>query len=167
MYLRLLCSNSGDDDDSCWVRIQGATLNIAVAAGDWVNANNIDIEVFQEKVSPENLSRLILNSHSTINAATAKTVLEEMFKTGKSADEIIGKQGLSQISDTGELEIIALDVINSNAQAIADYRAGKETALKFLVGQVMKATKGRANPQLVNEVLKQKLAEVLNPAGGE
>ena len=60
-----------------------------------------------------------------------------------------------------------VEVINSNAQPVADYRAGKETALKFLVGQVMKETKGRANPQLVNEVLKQKLAEALNPAGGE
>jgi len=66
---------------------------------------------------------------------------------------------LSQISDTQELEKIVSEVINSNAQPVADFRAGKETALKFLVGQVMKATRGQANPQLVNEVLKKKLAE--------
>ena len=89
--------------------------------------------------------------------ATAKTVLEEMFRTGKDAAAIIGQRGLGQISDTGELEKIVAGVINYNAQPVADYRAGKETALKFLVGQVMKATRGRANPQLVNEVLKQKL----------
>jgi len=82
-----------------------------------------------------------------------------MFKTGQTADEIIKERGLSQISDTSELEKIVAEVINSNVQPVADYRAGKEKAFKFLVGQVMRATRGRANPQLVNEVLKQKLAE--------
>ena len=90
-----------------------------------------------------------------------------MSSTGKSAELVIKEQDLSQISDTGELEKIVTEVINSNVQPVVDYRAGKEQALKFLVGQVMKATEGRANPQLVNEVLKQKLAEALNPAGGE
>jgi aspartyl-tRNA(Asn)/glutamyl-tRNA(Gln) amidotransferase subunit B len=125
-----------------------------------VNAGNIDIEAFHKKVSPEMLSNLILSSHSTINAATAKSVLEEMFKTGQSAAEIINKRGVSQISDTGELEKLVAEVIKSNVQPVADYKAGKEMALKFLVGQVMKASKGRANPQIVNEVLKRKLAEV-------
>ena len=106
------------------------------------------------------LAGLILSSHKTINTATAKSVLGEMFTTGKSAGEIIKERGLSQISDEGELEKIVTEVINSNVQPVADYKAGKETALMFLVGQVMKATKGRANPQLVNDVLKQKLAEV-------
>ena len=80
-----------------------------------------------------------------------------MFNSGKTAGEIIDEKGLSQISDTAELEKIVSEVINSNAQPVADYRAGKETALKFLVGQVMKATRGQANPQLVNEVLKKAL----------
>jgi aspartyl-tRNA(Asn)/glutamyl-tRNA(Gln) amidotransferase subunit B len=124
-----------------------------------INAGNIDIERFREKVNPSMLSGLILSSHGTINIATAKSVLEEMFNTGRSAAEIIEERGLSQISDTGELEKIVAEVINSNVQPVADYRAGKETALKFLVGQVMKATRGRANPQLVNDMLKQKLAE--------
>jgi aspartyl-tRNA(Asn)/glutamyl-tRNA(Gln) amidotransferase subunit B len=124
-----------------------------------INAYNINIDEFRKKVSPEMLSGLIKSSHGTINAATAKSVLEEMFTTGQSADEIIKRRGLSQISDTGELEKIAAEVIQSNVQPVADYKAGKETALKFLVGQVMKASKGRANPQLVNEVLKRKLAE--------
>jgi aspartyl-tRNA(Asn)/glutamyl-tRNA(Gln) amidotransferase subunit B len=102
---------------------------------------------------------LIISARSTINIGMAKSVFEEMYNTGRDSAEIIKERGLSQISDTGELEKIVAEVIHSNMQAVADYRAGKETAVKFLVGQVMKATRGRANPQLVNEVLKQKLAE--------
>jgi aspartyl-tRNA(Asn)/glutamyl-tRNA(Gln) amidotransferase subunit B len=124
-----------------------------------LNANNIEINKFSEIVSPERLRELVVYSHSSINMTTAKIVLEEMFKTGKPALSIIQARGLSQISDTSELEKIVAEVINSNIQPVADYRAGKETALKFLVGQVMKATKGRANPQLVNNMLKQKLSE--------
>ncbi len=123
-----------------------------------INLNMIDVEDFRKKVNPPMLSGLILSSHSAINTATAKSVLEEMFNTGKSPDQIIKERGLSQISDTSELEKIVTEVINSNVQPVAEYRAGKETVLKFLVGQVMKATKGRANPQLVNDVLKKKLA---------
>ncbi len=123
-----------------------------------INANNVDIDGFRKQVTPAALSGLIQAAHGSINTATAKTVLEEMFKTGKTAPEIIKERGLSQISDTSELEKVVAEVIHSNTQAVADYRAGKEMAVKFLVGQVMKATKGRANPQLVNEVLKKKLA---------
>ncbi len=123
-----------------------------------MNAGNIDINGFREKVSPEQLVGLsVLTSQAAINTATAKVVLEEMFHTGKNADEIITRRGLSQISDTGQLEGTVIEVINSNAQAVADFKSGKEPALKFLVGQVMKATKGRANPALVNEILKKKL----------
>ena len=122
-----------------------------------MNATNTDINQFRKMVGAERLSKLVVSSQSTINAATAKTVLEEMFNTGKSADEIIAEKGLSQISDTQEIEDTVIKVINSNAQAVADFKSGKESALKFLVGQVMKATKGRANPALVNETLKKKL----------
>jgi aspartyl-tRNA(Asn)/glutamyl-tRNA(Gln) amidotransferase subunit B len=153
--------------------------NIKIApkeVGNWllgeasriINANNIDIQEFRKKVEPAQTARIAeLNSQGVINTPTAKTVFEEMYKTGKSADAIIKERGLSQISDTGELEKVVAEVIHSNTQAVADYRAGKETAVKFLVGQVMKATKGRANPQLVNEVLKRKLTEAVNQAGGE
>ncbi|MFA5308284.1 MAG: Asp-tRNA(Asn)/Glu-tRNA(Gln) amidotransferase subunit GatB [Dehalococcoidales bacterium] len=124
------------------------------------SANDIDITAFRAKVPPDRLAALIVSAHGAINTATAKTVLEEMFKSGQAAADIIKERGVSQISDTGELEKIVADVINSNVQPVADFKAGKETALKFLVGQVMKASKGRANPQLVNEVLRRKLAEV-------
>ena len=128
-----------------------------------INANNIDIIDFREKVSPERLAKVVvLNEQGAVNTATAKFVLEETFQTGKDADEIIAQQGLSQISDTRQLEDTVIEVINSNIQAVTDYRAGKEQALKFLVGQVMKTTRGRAEPKLVNELLKEKLAEVLS-----
>ena len=80
-----------------------------------------------------------------------------MYRTGKSAEAIIAEEGLSQISDAGELEKTVSEVINSNVQPVAEYRSGNEKAFKFLVGQVMKATRGRANPQVVNEVLKRML----------
>ncbi len=124
-----------------------------------LNANNIEIDQFREKVSPEQLRDLIMYASYRINTATAKTVLDEMFRTGKTALGVIEERGLSQISDTGELEASIANVINSNAQAVSDYKAGKETALKFLVGQVMRATKGRANPVLAGDMLKKKLDE--------
>jgi len=127
-----------------------------------MNDYNIDIVDFRRKVSPEQLRELIVYSRSRINVATAKSVLEEMFKTGKPALDIISQQGLSQISDAKEIEDTVLEVINSNDRPVADYKAGKEQALKFLVGQVMKATRGRANPKLVNELMKDKLDEVLS-----
>jgi aspartyl-tRNA(Asn)/glutamyl-tRNA(Gln) amidotransferase subunit B len=118
-----------------------------------------DITQFRERVSPEQLWPLISNAHNAaINIATAKSVLEDMVRTGKGADEIISQQGLSQISDARQLEETVSQVITTNEQAVADFKAGKEQALKFLVGQVMKGTKGRANPKLVNELLKEKLA---------
>ena len=125
-----------------------------------MNADNIDIVDFGEKVSPEKLAGLsVLTSQGVVNTATAKSVLEEMYKTGKDAADIIDRRGLRQISDTDEIEEAVRQAISVNTQALADYKAGKEPALKFLVGQVMKATKGRANPGLVNELLKKKLEE--------
>jgi aspartyl-tRNA(Asn)/glutamyl-tRNA(Gln) amidotransferase subunit B len=125
-----------------------------------MNAENIDASEFSKKVSPERLSKLIqLTQNNIINAATAKSVLEEMYQTGKEPDEIIGERGLSQISDSGAIEAEVIRAIDNNSQAVADYKAGKTTALKFLVGQVMKATRGRANPSLVNELLKKRLEE--------
>jgi len=129
------------------------------AATSILNANNIDIQEFRQKVPPAQTTRIAqLNSEGIINITTTNKMYVYIIETGKTADEIISERGLSQISDTQELEKIVAEVINSNVQPVADYRAGKEMALKFLVGQVMKATRGRANPQLVNEVLKQKLA---------
>jgi aspartyl-tRNA(Asn)/glutamyl-tRNA(Gln) amidotransferase subunit B len=84
-------------------------------------------------------------------------MLEEMFNTGKDPDTLLKEGERSQISDAQELDEAVSQVIATNARAVADYKAGKEQALKFLVGQVMKTTKGRANPQLLNELIKKKL----------
>ena len=77
----------------------------------------------------------------------------------REARDIVSERGLSQISDTEAIEKEVVAVINGSAQAVADYKAGKMQSLKFLVGQVMKATRGRANPKLVNELLKKRLEE--------
>jgi aspartyl-tRNA(Asn)/glutamyl-tRNA(Gln) amidotransferase subunit B len=125
-----------------------------------MNAYNIDIVDFRKKVGPERLVRLsVLNSQGAVNTSIAKSVLEEMFGTGKPADDIIAEQGLSQITDTQEIEAVVSQVVTANAQAVADYKAGKTQALKFLIGQVMKATRGRTNPNLAQELLTKKLEE--------
>ena len=124
-----------------------------------MNANGIDIAAFGKKVSPDKLARLtVLSSGGTINASTAKSLLEEMFNSGQAPDALLKGGERSQISDTGQIEEAVNQAIAASAQAVADYKAGKESALKFLVGQVMKVTKGRANPQLVSELVKKKLA---------
>jgi aspartyl-tRNA(Asn)/glutamyl-tRNA(Gln) amidotransferase subunit B len=125
-----------------------------------INESAIDITEFGEKVSPPGLAHLaLLSAEEKISTATAKSVLAQMYQSGKSADDIIQAQGLSQISDSQELEEKVAEVINSNASAVADYRAGKTQSLKFLVGQVMRATKGRANPAVVNQLMEKKLEE--------
>lgn len=125
-----------------------------------LNANSCDIIKFAEKVSPKSLIGLLkLNAKGTINAATAKSVLEDMFASGKDAEQIVKEKGLSQISDGGEMEEIAANVIKANPQAVADFNAGKEQAVKFLVGQMMKASRGRANPNTAAEIIKKILVE--------
>ncbi|MCJ7763974.1 MAG: Asp-tRNA(Asn)/Glu-tRNA(Gln) amidotransferase subunit GatB, partial [Dehalococcoidales bacterium] len=124
------------------------------------NARNIDIVDFVEKIEPDRLVRLlVLNSEDKVSAATSKAMLEDMFNSGKDADTIIDEQGLGQISDTREIDKVADEVITANPQAVADYKAGKAQSLKFLVGQVMRATQGRVNPGLAGELLKKKLEE--------
>jgi len=123
-----------------------------------MNANTIDITAFGKKVGPEKLAKLTsLNSQGVINAATAKSLLEEMFTSGKDADALLKGGERSQISDTAQIEEAVNQAIAVSPQAVADYKAGKESASKFLVGQVMKVTKGRANPQMVGDLIKKKL----------
>ncbi len=125
-----------------------------------INADSSDIERFGEKISCERLVRLLeVNAAGAVSTASAKAVLEEMYKSGRDADTIINEQGLGQISDSAEIEKCAVEIITANAQAVADYRAGKEASLKFLVGQMMRATRGRTNPNMAAELLKKKLEE--------
>ena len=125
-----------------------------------MNANNIDITEFRKRASPTQLAGLlVLESQAVVNTATAKSVLKEMFNTGKDPDTILKEKELGQISDAGEIEEVVSQVVDANPKAVADYKAGKAQSLAFLVGQVMRATKGRANPKLVNEQLKRRLKE--------
>jgi aspartyl-tRNA(Asn)/glutamyl-tRNA(Gln) amidotransferase subunit B len=88
----------------------------------------------------------------------AREVFDAMWAGEGDADAIIEKRGLKQISDSGELETLCDQVIAANAQQVADYKGGKDKAFNSLVGQVMKLTKGKANPQQVTEILKRKLS---------
>jgi aspartyl-tRNA(Asn)/glutamyl-tRNA(Gln) amidotransferase subunit B len=94
-----------------------------------------------------------------ITAASGKKVFEEMFETGKSAEEIIASAGLAQISDAGAIETIARQVVAKSPDNVTKYKSGSDGVFKFFVGQVMKETRGQANPQIVNEILKRVLAE--------
>lgn len=110
-------------------------------------------------VTPKMLADMILLvEKGTISGKIAKTVMEEMYQTGKPPDAIVEEKGLIQISNSGELEGIVDSVMAQHPDAVAQYRSGKQASMGFLVGQIMKATKGRANPQTVNELLRKRLA---------
>ncbi len=121
-----------------------------------LNASAMDITV--AKVSPEQLCAMIrLVEDGTISGKIAKTVFEEMFNTGKPAARIVEELGLRQISSSSQVEEVVDRVIAGNPRPVDDYRSGKQEALRFLVGQVMKETRGQANPELANEILRRKL----------
>lgn len=103
---------------------------------------------------------LVLLDAGTINGPTAKSVFAEILGTEKSPKEIVEEKGLAQIGEDSELDSVAQEVIEANAPAVADYLAGKEQALKFLVGQMMRATKGRAKPDVAQKLLKGALERI-------
>ena len=120
--------------------------------------NETGQEITATSLTPTNLAELLeLIAQGTISNSVGKEVLQEMFQTGKSAPAIVKERGLEQISDSAELEAVVDEVIDHNPGPVADYLGGKEKAIGFLVGQVMKATRGKANPQRVNELLRAKL----------
>ena len=111
-------------------------------------------------VPPAALAELLGEIESgEITAASGKKVFATMFETGQSAREIIAAEGLAQITDTGAIEKIAREVMAKSPDNVAKYRSGNEGVFKFFVGQVMRETRGQANPQLVNEIVKRVLGE--------
>ncbi len=117
-----------------------------------------NLEIASSPVSAEALAGMLNRiSDGTISGKIAKDVFDAIWAGEGGADEIIEKKGLKQISDSGAIETIVDQVLAANAQQVADYRGGKEKAFQSLVGQVMKASKGKANPAQVNEILKRKL----------
>ncbi len=120
--------------------------------------NNEGITILECPVTPQQLTGLIaLIDKGTISNKIAKTVFEEMWTSRKDAEVVVKEKGLVQISDTSEIIAIVDGVIAANPQSVADFKAGKEKAIGFLVGQIMKQTKGRANPDMVNTLLRERL----------
>jgi aspartyl-tRNA(Asn)/glutamyl-tRNA(Gln) amidotransferase subunit B len=110
------------------------------------------------KLTPSNLAKMIqLIENGTISGKIAKQILPDLLETGEDPQKTIEKKGLVQISDSGEIEELIQGIIDSNPKQLEQYRSGKTKLFGFFVGQVMKASKGRANPKLVNDVLKAKL----------
>ena len=121
--------------------------------------NAAEIDISDAKVKPAHLSELIqLMNDATISGKIAKAVLDDAFETGKMPKEIVREKGLSQITDTSEIEAIVMQVVEEHPGPAQDYRDGKKKAIGFLVGQVMRATRGKANPQLVNQILTRVLS---------
>jgi aspartyl-tRNA(Asn)/glutamyl-tRNA(Gln) amidotransferase subunit B len=121
--------------------------------------NEAGLKIEDSPISPMALALLLfMIEKGTISGKIGKQVFAEMFITGKEAEMIVEEKGLLQISDAGELDLIVEEVISNNPGPVNDYRGGKKQALGFLVGQIMKATRGTANPGLVNQLLRDKLA---------
>ena len=114
----------------------------------------------RERLPPARLAELMaLVDKGTISGSVAKDVFEKMFAARRTAEEIVRAEGLTQIDDEAQILARVAEVLAGNADAVAQYRGGKTTTFGFLVGQVMKATAGKANPKRVNELLKRALEE--------
>jgi aspartyl-tRNA(Asn)/glutamyl-tRNA(Gln) amidotransferase subunit B len=117
-----------------------------------------DLDITETNISPSNLYAMIaLVEDGTISGKIAKSVFEEMFRTGKAPADVVSELGLQQISGSDEISGIVDGVLEANPKPVEEYRAGKQEALKFLVGQAMRETRGRANPATLTEILKAKL----------
>ena len=138
----------------------------AKAAANWISVellrrlNDAGKDIADCPVDPAALAELLAKvEKGEITAASGKKVFATMFETGKRAAEIIAAEGLAQITDTSAIEKIAREIVAKNADNAAKYRAGNEGVFKFFVGQVMRETRGQANPQIVNEIVKRVLTE--------
>jgi aspartyl-tRNA(Asn)/glutamyl-tRNA(Gln) amidotransferase subunit B len=151
--------------DAC-TATDGDLHRFAKQASNWIlgdvtrllNANDVNID--DCKITPDMLVELVrLVDSGTLSVSMAKTVLEECFITGAVPEEVVTSKGLSQINDSSVVEAAVIDAISNNPKAVEDYLNGKETAARFLVGQVMKITKGQAKPDLVQSLVVAKLEE--------
>jgi aspartyl-tRNA(Asn)/glutamyl-tRNA(Gln) amidotransferase subunit B len=144
--------------------LPGANASAAKLAANWVMGelssalNRDNVDVGRSRVTAAQLTGLLLRIvDETISGKIAKEVFEAMWSEGKPADAIIEAKGLRQITDSGAIEAVIDAVIAANPKQLADYRAGKDKLFGFFVGQVMKATAGKANPAQLNELLKTRL----------
>ncbi len=141
--------------------------NNPTAIANWIltemlgalNKENKTIE--DSLIKPNQIAKLVkLIDNNTISGKIGKSVFAQMYKTGDEPEKIVKEKGLTQITDTGKLENIVDEVIKNNEKAVENYKSGKKNTIGFFVGQVMKATKGKANPKIVNELLIKKLEEI-------
>ena len=122
----------------------------------YLNAGALEVDA--SRVGPSALAELLaLIEDGTLSGKMAKEVFEAMTASGRPARDVVAEKGLGQISDTGELERIIDAIVVANPAAVEEFRSGKERILGFFVGQVMKETRGQANPQLVNDLLRARL----------
>ncbi len=142
-----------------------AAKHNAKLASNWITVglfgrlNKAGLEIDASPISTDALSGLLaLIEDNTISGKIANVVFDKMFETGKSAVQIVDEEGLKQVTDTGAIEKVIDEVIAANPDKVAEYRSGKDKLFAFFVGQVMKASGGKANPGMVNELLKKKLA---------
>ena len=116
------------------------------------------MSILEAPISPKALAKLVARLiDGTISHKIAKEIFADMWSSGGDADQIIDAKGLKQISDSGALEKIVDEVLAANPKSVEEFRAGKAKAFNALVGQAMKASKGKANPAQINEILKRKL----------
>jgi aspartyl-tRNA(Asn)/glutamyl-tRNA(Gln) amidotransferase subunit B len=151
--------------DACASAQGKSKAEVAKQASNWLLSeffgalNKIGRTLDNSPVGPEAAAELLaLVGNSTISGTIAKQVLEKMLETGDSASAIVEREGLKQTSDTGAIDAVIAGILTANADKVAQYKAGKEALFGFFVGQTMKAMQGKANPQVVNELLKQALA---------
>ncbi len=136
----------------------------AKTAANWIQSELLALlkdsskEITDSPVKPEALGELLkLVEGGTLSGKMAKTVFQTMFATGKNASEIVAEEKMEQVSDAGAIEKLCRQVVEANPKEVESYRKGKTALFSFFVGQVMKASRGQANPQLVNETLKKML----------
>ncbi|MGB0720372.1 MAG: Asp-tRNA(Asn)/Glu-tRNA(Gln) amidotransferase GatCAB subunit B, partial [Bdellovibrionales bacterium] len=139
--------------------------NDAKLAANWVInellgiLNKNEVKLSDSPITAQQLGGLIaLIADNTISGKIAKDVFAEMYASGKDADVIVEEKGLKQVTDTGAIEAIIDEVIAENPDNVAAYRGGKDKLFGFFVGQVMKKSSGKANPAVVNDLLKAKLS---------
>ena len=117
-----------------------------------------ELELGQARLTPAALAGLVrLVDAKTINMPTAKEVFALLFEQGGDPEVIVRERGLAQVSETSALEALVREAVAGNPKSVTDFKAGREAALKFLVGQVMKASRGKANPQMVQDLLRKQL----------
>ncbi|MBI2462862.1 MAG: Asp-tRNA(Asn)/Glu-tRNA(Gln) amidotransferase subunit GatB [Candidatus Spechtbacteria bacterium] len=151
--------SNGHDNEPQEVRTHLYSLATNYLVNDLRALMQQDANVITDiKITPEDFAEFISLLHqNVVSSRGAKDVLQKMYEIGDNPTDIVKQSGLAQMSNANELEEIVAKVIEANEGPVADYKKGKETALQFLVGQIMRETKGKANPQLVAEILKEKL----------